>query len=33
MENRSILDHVIEEISLKRIVVEIRHSKSQLAGV
>jgi ABC-type transport system involved in cytochrome bd biosynthesis fused ATPase/permease subunit len=33
MENRSILDNVIDEISLSRIVVEIRHSKLQLAGV
>lgn len=33
MENRSILDQVIEEISLKRIVVEIRHSKTQPVNV
>ncbi len=33
MENRTILDAMIEEISQSRIVVEIRHSKIQLANV
>lgn len=33
LENRSILDHVLDEISKKRIVVEIRHSKSPFSSV
>lgn len=33
MENRSILDNIIDELSLKRIVVEIRHSKEQFTNV
>lgn len=33
MENCSVLDNVIEELSLKMLVVEIRHSKSHLAYV